>query len=301
MRTHWKQAAAITVVLAVVAVLLLTPLPRHWHGLWQSKFFDLGHVPLFGAMTVTLWLVLRSLWWPALIALSVAGLAELVQDWFGRSGDFLDFVRGALGVGAAVVALHAWQGPRNGRRLAGHALLILGLVAWPIADCGPYLLDAYETSLSFPILADFATGRQLLRWKCNQSRVTRVPNGDQAGQWVGRLELQAGPADYPGAMLENVVRNWSGYRRLVCAFALEGEPLVLVVSIRGRDKAGQQIHSQFGRLYGPGQHLVRVELAAIAAQAEPAPLNLSEVLYLQVYTFRRNEPRIVFLHGFWLE
>ena len=98
MSQYLVRAGAILAILLVVAVLLV-PLPGRWHGRWQSKFFDLGHLPLFAALTTCLWFLLGRRWlWPVLCSLLVAGLAELVQDHFGRTGNWADFVRGALGV-----------------------------------------------------------------------------------------------------------------------------------------------------------------------------------------------------------
>src|SRR5438552_745462 len=108
MRILSKVLAAVAAV-ALVSFLLLMPLPSSGESTWLSKCFDLGHVPLFGILTIYLWFVLGRSWlWPPLIALTLAGLAEIVQDSFGRTGSFLDFVRGALGIAATLVALHAW-------------------------------------------------------------------------------------------------------------------------------------------------------------------------------------------------
>ena len=94
MSRYLGHFAAILAIIFVVGV-LLAPLPASWQGHWQSKFFDLGHVPLFAALTLGLWFALGRRWpWPALLSLMIAGLAELVQDYFGRTGNWQDFVRG---------------------------------------------------------------------------------------------------------------------------------------------------------------------------------------------------------------
>src|SRR5438067_789173 len=133
MTVRWKKALVLCLGLGAVAVLLLAPLPHFWRGVWQSKFFDLGHVPLFAALTLLLWAVLGpGLVRPVLIALAVAGLAEIVQNWVGRTGDLLDFVRGALGSLAAAAIIRAWQARSRRLRAAGCLLLAAGLVAWPV-------------------------------------------------------------------------------------------------------------------------------------------------------------------------
>jgi hypothetical protein len=279
------------------------PLPERWQGDWQGKFFDLGHVPLFAALTVCLWWFLRRfLLWSAVISLAVAALAEMIQDQFGRTGSLSDFVRGALGVLAAVVALRAWQGPRTVRRLGSHALVIVGLVAWPVAEAAPWLLDAYDGYRSFPTLADFSTARQLLRWDCQQAALTREPDVNQPSGWSARLEFRPGPEKYPAAILQPIVRDWSQHSQLCCSFTVVEEPLLLVISIRGgRDASGQSNHYQFEETYAVGAHRVCVDLATIARKAGPHPLDLSDIRYFQMFIYRTDRSRNVVLHRVWLE
>src|SRR5262249_25071358 len=151
------------------------------------------------------WFLRRSLLWPTLISLTVAAVAEMIQDQFGRTGSVSDFVRGALGVFSAVVAIHAWQGPRTVTRLGSHALVIIGLVAWPVADAAPWLHDAYDGYRSFPNLSDFGTARQLLRWEAQQAALTREADVEQSSGWAARLEFLAGPEKYPAAILKPIV------------------------------------------------------------------------------------------------
>jgi hypothetical protein len=298
-----KALGGVLLAIAVVAFLLLTPLPDRWQGDWQSKFWDLTHVPLFAGMTLYLsWILRRSWAAPAIIALVVAGLAELIQDHVGRTGDILDFVRGALGVGTAVVALHAWQGPRTLLHLGGHALVIVGLVAWPIADSLPRLLDAYEGYLALPTLADFQTPRQLLRWQCQQSQLLRLPDPEQPERWCGRLELLPGPARYPGAILPVLSYDWRPYQRLCWSFSCEEAGLPLTFSVRsGLDDQNRSNHAQVGQTFQAGAHVVRLDLATLAQQGHFGPLDLSNIRYVQVFSLSAEQTRTVYLRRVWLE
>jgi hypothetical protein len=301
MRAGLARLGGVGLVLGAVAFLLLTPFPEDWHATWSSKFFDLGHVPLFATVTVCLWWLLgRSLLWASAIALFLAGLGEVLQyemAW-GRSGDVPDFIRGALGVGAAGVLLHAWKGPWTAGRLALHALAVITLVAWPVLDAFPSLLDAYAAYRAFPTLASFSSSWELERWECQQAELTRVadPNG-----WAGRLELRPGPAKYPGAELETVVRDWTGYRRVCCAFAVEGAPLRVVFSLRGRGEPGRSTHFQTEQVYEPGTHTFCLDLAAAAAAARPVSLDLRHMHTFHVFTYRPERPRVLRLFRVWLE
>jgi hypothetical protein len=290
-------------VVVLVAALLLTPLPPRWHSQWQAKLFDLGHVHLFAGMTLLLWLLLPRPWYaPALIALSAAALGEIAQNYVGRDGNFPDFLRGALGVLAAQVVIHALQGRRSLRRLSCHAVLIIALLAWPVWDAVPWLLDAVDGFQSFPTLADFRSAREVRRWLCEQATLERTSDSAQPGVWLGRLELLPGPQPYPRAALQPIVRDWTLYRRLCCAFSLENDHLALVFSIRSSpDSRGQTTHYQQGKFYDAGKHVFEVDLATVAREAEEGPLDLSSVQAFQVFTVRPPRPGVVYLEHIWLE
>jgi hypothetical protein len=295
--TRTRSLALAGFAVALAGLLLLVPLPRAWQGGWRSKLLDLGHVPLFAVLTFALRPAGRGPWHrPALLAVALAGLAELLQAGVGRSADFYDFLRGAAGALAAGLVLRAWQGPRTAGRLAVHALAALALLAWPVADAAPRLLDAWEGRRDFPTLADFATRRQLLRWQGQQATLTRVADPTGEGGWVGRVEFLPGPSPYPGAALEPVERDWARYSRLCWSFAVEGRPLTLVFSVRG-----QGGHYQTEKTFGPGEHVFELDLALAAERSRPGPLDLSDVRLAQVFIVRPKAPRIVYLRRVWLE
>ena len=305
MSRHLARAGAVLAILVVIIVLLI-PLPESWHGRWQSKFFDLGHVPLFAALTLGLWFTLGRRWpWPALLALGVAGLAELVQDHFGRTGNWEDFVRGALGVAAAVVLIYPWRPPRTWSRLAAQTLLVLGgVLAWPVLECGPFLLDAVEASWSFPTLADFGSDRQMLRWQSQQAVLTRQADPGQASGHSAQLVLLPGPEEYPGVTMDTIVRDWTGWRRLCCTFRVVGESLVVVCSLRGRSVQGDIVHYQFEKNYLPGEHQAfswNWPRGFAPSRFRPEPLDLRAIHYFQVFIYRPKTARTLWLHRIWLE
>ena len=281
--------------LVAVAALLVAPLPSGFLGIWQAQLLDFGHVPLFAALVVAL----RVGWGPPLyralgLALAVAGLAEVVQPWVGRTGDWSDFLRGALGALAGAAAVRGCEARRSRLRLAGYATLALALVAWPVVEIAPYVADTVEGVRAFPVLADCSTDRELLRWQCEQATLTRDADG-------ARLDLLAGPDVFPRAALRLAVSDFRGYRRLCCAFRVVGEPVDLVISVRTGAEGGGSTHAQVGRRYEDGDHVVRLDLAALSARARPRPLDLADVRYLQFFTVRPPATRTVVLNRIWLE
>jgi hypothetical protein len=289
--------------LAGAGALLLVPLPAHWHGGWRGRLFDLGHVPLFAALTALLGRALGGGWLrPTFLAVAAAALGEVAQLLVGRSASLSDFLLGASGALAAGLVLRAGERPAARLRLAAHSLAALALVAAACAGPAPRLIDAAEGFADFPTLADFRTPRQMHRWRCEQAELVRVPDPDHPGRFVGRLTFRPGPADYPGAMLEHIVRDAGDHRRLCWSFTVEGEPLTLVFSLRGGpDAAGVTSHYQVGHTFGPGTHRAEIDLALAAARARPDPLDHADLWWSQVFVDRPARPRVIYLHRVWLE
>jgi hypothetical protein len=289
--------------LALAGLLLFCPLPRAWEGGWRSELCDFGHVPLFAVLTLALRRAVGGPWYrPVLVTLALAALVEIVQPFVGRTGSLADFLRGAAGALAAGALLRAAQGPARWLRLAGHGLAAAALVAYPVVEAGPGLLDAALGIADFPTLADFRSDRQLLRWHCRQAELVRIADPDRPGSFAGRIEFRPGPETYPGATLEHVVRDFSGYRRLCWSFTVEGGPLTLAFSLRGGpDAGGQTSHFQFARTFGPGEHRVEMDLATAARQSEPGPLDTTDLWWSQLFIVRPSEPHVICLRRVWLE
>jgi hypothetical protein len=251
------------------------PLAAWCQGDWQGRLLDLGHLPLFAALTLLPWACLGpGLSRPVLIALAVAGVAEVVQGWVGRTPDPLDFLRGALGALAA----------------AGYLLLAAALLAWPVLDAAPPVLDAYEGTRAFPTLADYGRPRELLRWHCRQAGLARVPDPSHPDSWAGRLDFFPGPGPHTSGAIRPVVRDFSAYRRLCCAFRVGEGPPQLVVSVRSGRGSRCETHYQVQRLYPAGEHSVRFDLAAVAPKAGPRPPDLPGVEVVQFFVYSPEGP-----------
>jgi hypothetical protein len=98
-----------------------------------------------------------------------------------------------------------------------------------------------------------------------------------------------------------VVRDFSNYRRLCCAFRVVEGPLDLVISVRSGRGALIQTHYDVQRPYPAGEHLVRLDLAVIAPKARPRPLDLSDVEAVQFFVCRPDVTRTVYVQRIWLE
>ena len=289
-----RAGVAAAALLATVG-LLLAPLPPTLLGPWQGKLLDLGHVPLFAVLVVVLRLTFRvSLVWPLLVAVVVAAGAEVVQPRFGRTRDWVDFAGGALGAFSGVAALLAWKSRRSPRRLALFLLLTLALPAWPVAHALPYIRDTIAGRRAFPVLIDFTTDDQQLRWEVKQATVGRD----------GAVELRPGGDVFSWFAFRPVKGDFRGYGYLCCELEVVGESVDLVTSVRTAAGGGSRTnHAQVGRRYPPGGYVLRFELAALEAWAEKRgePLDLADVRWIQFFVVKVPAPRTVVMRRVWLE
>jgi hypothetical protein len=136
---------------------------------------------------------------------------------------------------------------------------------------------------------------------CQQATLTRVADPRKPGSWQGRLELLPGPAEYPGAVLQPVVRDFTGFHRLCWFFSTEGRVRVVFSVRSGRDEVSLSNHYQFARIFDAGEHRVEVDLAAIALQAQPGPLDLSNIIHVQVFSVRPQSTVTIYVKRIWLE
>jgi hypothetical protein len=286
--------------IALAAALLLVPLPGAWRGLWQSKVLDLGHVPLFALLTVLVWRRLGpGVLGPIAIAVGLAAAGEVLQGLVGRSAGLRDFVRGALGALAAGAGIAAWQARLRPAQAFGWLLAVAALIAWPLYDAVPYLIDAWEGSRDFPVLAQFRTERELLRWQWRQAEMTRIPAAEGG---AARVTFLPGPESYPYAALRPIRRDLRGYREVCFSLTVPGESLELVISLRsGSGDPDATTHYQEPRRLSRGPHVIRLDLAEVAPKANPRPLDLDDLWIIQLFLEHPQQARTIELHRVWVE
>ncbi len=280
--------------LAVVVALLLSPIPPGTLGVWQERLLDSGHVPLFAALILALYIGYGSLRWALVFTLVVAGLAEVVQPFFGRAGDWIDLLRGSLGAFCATAVIRAYEVWRSPVRVAVYMLLAFAFALWPAIEIAPYIADTVEGRRAFPVIAGFTTNHEMRRWQCQQATFTRTEGG-------ARLEFFPGANDFSYAAMRPAVADWSRYRWVNCEFrALE--PLEMVISVRTRSsEPNRTTHSQVGRIYTTGEHTIRLDLHALREKGRRGPLDLTDVRYYQLFVYRIKQPTTVVVSRIWLE
>ncbi|QDU24194.1 hypothetical protein [Urbifossiella limnaea] len=191
--------------------------------------------------------------------------------------------------------MRAWDARRGRGGRLSYAVLALGLLVWPVAEVAPYLADTVDGRSTFPTLADFRTEREVRRWVCDQAAVTRDGG-------AGRVILLPGPEPYSSAALRPVVPDFRGHRWLCWAFRVGDRPVTLVVSVRsGAGRGAGTTHVQVERQFLAGDHVLRLDLGDLAPQTRPAPLDLADVRYVQLFVVRTPEPVTLDVSRVWLE
>ena len=263
-------------------ILLLVPLGNDYRALWYGEVTDALHVPLFaGLMLVASWLCgPRHPWLAIGLTAGFAAGAEVVQPWFGRSASWRDLAYGILGVAMAGVWLQmSW-------RLAFRIAITVVLMAWPLSRTVPVTVDAVRAWRSFPILASFDGPFENRRWWLQGA--TLMPTTSNAA----RLRFQPSHQG-SSAILFPVVRDWSKFATLEFEFEFEGEPLLLLVSIRDGKRLPPELpRYDLWKTYSAGRHHVSIDLRELERGGSFPPIDLKRVqsFHLVVYS---DQPRTI--------
>ena len=280
-RTWSFRTAAAAALVAGAATLLLVPLGNDYRALWYGQATDAGHVVLFAAIT---WL-LAHFALPgrpiaaAAAALALAAGAEMFQPLIGRSASWQDLFYGLVGVGIALAWLLPGKWPIK-------VIATLALVAAPLAQTMPLVIDAWNAWRSFPVLASFESPLETRRWMFQGVTVARA-------QPPGAIFEFAANEKGSGAILLPVVRDWTGYRTLEIDFAFEGAPMVFLISVRDGKKLPPELpRFDLWRRYESGSHQVRIDLGELARGGDFPPIDLSRVQSLHLVAYSDQPHRV---------
>ncbi|MGD9613359.1 MAG: hypothetical protein AB7V22_10735 [Kiritimatiellia bacterium] len=252
---------------AAALFLLAVPLRMEPLGAMGRALGGAGHVALWAGLA---WLAGRALppnrrGWPLGIALAaLAGLAEGLQSFAGRTPEWTDWL---YGLGGAAIVCATWN--RGGiRRWAGVLALAAFPAAWEIA------MDRQEAH-AFPVLARPGSLWAGRGWELNGVKLSAARKG--SFNLAPDPESEAGA--YPGLFRPPVCRDWRGLRALTAElFWPMAVPAVFAVRID--DRPGNPPYAdRFQKEFAvtPGWNAVRIPAAEIARTAGGRPLRLDDV------------------------
>lgn len=295
-----KSLKLTILVLAVVAVgvVLASPLPVQWSTPRLGHVWDFGHFFLFGGLTLGFWWLLGRRMFLALaasVALNAAG--ETSQLFTPRNADVADFLRGLAGSLVAAACVRALRRPLKLRRTAAGLVLVALFSAWPFLEGVPYLTDIYHEYRSFPVLCDFQSPWQTLRWECRGAELVRVEDLDAKSGWAGRLTLYD---DGGKAVLFPVMCDWSGYRRVCCELSA-GDRAVPVTLLLGTLSGDRVVARETSGRCGPGECRLSMELHPAPGPGEVPPMDLSQVYCLILTAGGSEWPQTLLVRRIYLE
>jgi VanZ family protein len=301
----WKRRPFLWLAAALLALLILCVifLEPPASTLFWEVFFDSGHAPLFGVVSLILLLLCTSArnlfpvlyqwrYWIAASSGLVLGFGtETVQALVGRDAEMGDVLHDAVGIVAFLAAALTFDPSfainrsalfRMVTRIA--AVALLGTVIYPPITCG---IGSWQRDRSFPTLVSFDRiygDRYLFKIDA-----VCVP-GDPPEQWteghssrVGRITFL--PSIYSTLVLRETVPDWRSYDSLALNFfSPAGHRFKLAVRVE--DWLSRSDYSnRYNQLFeiGPGLTRLRIPLEAIARGPVSRKLDLDHITELAIF------------------
>ena len=306
-RARW----VLWILAAVLAVLLLLGGPGY-HSLRSiSAAWDLGHILAF-----SLWSCLLLAWKPVreaspanqwgiviLFCLVAGGVTEGVQVSLGGDASLGDLLRDVVG---GVLAL-SWFVPAERALSRGTARLARGLsVFFLIVASLPLAIAITDEGIAraqFPLLADFETPFEQLRWEGN-AHVSVDRSVSRHGNASLRVEMDT--SLYSGIALVYFPRKWETYRVLrleVFNPGAKGIEVTCRIHDRRHEEGEQAYGDRFnqGFLLRQGWNELRIDLGKVARAPFGRMMDLGQIRAVGLFATKLSAPRTVFVDYVRLE
>lgn len=266
----WAPAAGS----AVVLLLLLLPIGLAPGGHVKSALAGAAHILLFALLA---WMWGRQLprrrrgWTLWLVVAALAALVEMLQSWFGRSAEVVDWLYGAAG---AAWVCFTWRTPKTGLRVAGLVLVAAFPLVWEA------VMVAQELR-AFPVLAAPDAHWAGRGWLENGGHLRReaegfrfTPNSDQVGS-----------DSYPGVFREPVVRDWRQMVALDSAmYWPETAPAIMGLRVddrRGNPPYAERFQQEFA--VTQGWNHIQITVEKLSQTSGGRPFQLEHVVHWGVF------------------
>ena len=298
-------------------ILLLCPLPQ------MNRLFrygmDLLHTPFFTIFAFFLDQKRRKetnnhifhlFLFTILLCILAVGL-EAAQSWAGRDTSWHDGLSNILGIFAGVLFSRGCATKRKHQRWFVRSLGVLLLISGSIYGlCGA--LDTLQAEVEFPILADFETQNELLRWEMNDAYLMRSGQYAISGEFSGKIVFKHG--HYPGVSMELPRGDWSAYRSLTFGIAWpsnghlaeidQNEKKRLTLHVKLEDDGPSDLfHDRFESKHAlhPGKNRIRIPITKIAGGQINRPLRFDRMKKLSLFITDSKNTQVLFIDGIRLE
>lgn len=309
-----RKSIVLAFTLGLLTAAFFAPVRVRVDGLFWSRVFDVGHIPLLGWLAAVLLYALPARVQPDarrhLLAFTLtvgfAALVEILQPYFGRTKSLTDFINGSLGAGLALTGIAAWRRTGRWRWRGGHAVALAGALAvalWP----------AYEEwrglrwrQKHFPTLGDFENQEELRLWHVqggSRGRPTNISfTRARASEGEQSLRVVGGAGDWAGVNYAAGDKDWTPFRALTLDVFNPRDPFRLFVRVNDNGE-GRTLADRFERGFEltHGWNHLRIPMLEIERGPQSRRLNLKSIRRLAIFTGDGEPQRFWFLDRVHLE
>jgi len=228
------------------------------------------------------------------VVLAVGGVIEVIQPYFGRTASLRDLGIDLLG---ALLGIMFLVPGRNSLRRGVLACSQIAVAATAVnAFYGPVvtLWDMRQASRQFPVLGDFETNLETIRWSGGEIDKSIARHGARS------LRVSLGTRKYEGTTLERSFGDWRGYQTF--AFSIynpDPDPLPITVSIRDGEhfRRGGAYDDRFNRGFTmqQGWNDISIPIADIENAPTARKLELNHLNEVVIFTVDPPAPRVMYL------
>ena len=303
--------------LLIALLLLLWPVPE------MSRLFrysmDLLHAPFFALFAFLLDQKWRRhqkgesytlfFFWILLLILAI-GL-EAAQSWVDRNSNWRDGLANLLGITAGILFSFSCVTAKKNHKWLSLLFAILLIITGSLYGIRG-IWDTLQARHDFPILADFESADELLRWQSREAHLAQSRQHATTGNFSGRLALGIGR--YPGVSIELPANDWSAYQWLELDIVWPNKndsspiphtaPKTLALRIKLEDEGpNNSIDDRFEStiLLHSGKNRIQIPLAEITNGPVNRLLCLDAMSTLSLFVTNLKNPQTLFIDRIRLE
>jgi len=294
--------AALLAVLVIAVPLLFSRAPQIQQHRLEPFVWNMGHILLFFALT---WLALnlgllqrKAGFWTLLIGINLAilllGFAiEAIQATQGREASLQDIYKNSLGATLAIL-LHPTIKPAKRKMLWVLRLALLLLLVGVSLPLAKNTLDWLYARASFPVLANFETPFEAVRWREGNPAVIRTDSGNHL------LSNEFRPAQYSTLTFINFQPDWRDHACLqlrVKNTSAENVLLHLRINDRQHNLNNRPYSDRFNMRLDlqPGWNEVDIPIRQISEAPRGREMVLAEIEEITFFTVRIGRPVTLYL------
>ena len=228
-----------------------------------------------------------------ILSLGVGALTELIQSQIGRSPSLNDVMSDLFG-GALGYLLYCFWRYRASCWYAWLVLVVASVCSVILmAPTAKAVADDFISWRQFPVIADFETPFEYLRWSGSAGRrvVGKKGTADQH-----RLRVTFSTQRYSGITLRSTQTNWRGFRFFRLSVFNPADAFTMHMRIE--DKLHDNSYSDrynHSVVIVPGENLVEISLEKVAQAPKLRQLDLGQVSKVGLFVGKLTSPKTVYI------